>query len=228
MSVFTAVVFVGVTVGIYLLMKRIYLRWKTPWLSPIVTAGTVVVLSLLWLGIPYEAYMTGGRWIEGLLGPAVVAFAYPLYRQRELLKYHGLPILAGVLTGALVALIGSFSWAHLLGLDLRMIHTLIPQSVTTPVAMDLSRQWGGVPTLTAVLVILAGVVGAVGGPFLYKWLRVEHTLGQGIGFGSAAHGIGTSRAMEEGEAVGAVSTVAMTLAAVLTALLGPLLIRFIG
>ncbi|MDA8352402.1 MAG: LrgB family protein [Firmicutes bacterium] len=227
MSGWAAAGYAGLTVGSYLLLRRLYLRWKKPWLTPVLTAGVLVIAVLLLFQIPYDVYMKGGRWIDSLLGPAVVAFAYPLYRQRKLIRRYRFAIFGGVLIGTLVAMVGGWAWARLFGLDPHLAVTVIPQSVTTPVAMELSRQWGGLPALTAVLVILAGVVGAVGGPLLFQWLGVDHTLGRGIGFGSGAHGIGTSRALEDDEAVGAASTVAMTLAAVATAFIGPLLLHLV-
>lgn len=161
--------------------------------------------------------MVGGQWIDRLLGPAVVAFAYPMYRHRRLLRLFWLPLLSGVGIAVLMTLIMVTSWAKILKLQPLIFHTLLPESVTTPVAVDLSRELGGIPSLTAVMVVFAGMCGAVLGPWLYRWLGVNHPLARGIGLGSASHGIGTAQAFEEGEVVGAVSTVSMTLTALVTA-----------
>ncbi|SDX32631.1 TIGR00659 family protein [Marininema mesophilum] len=212
-----AVLYVGLTIGLYLLFRELYRRVKHPLLSPVATSGLVLILLLSNLDVPYSTYMAGGQWIDKLLGPAVVAFAYPMYYHRKLIRKNWVPLLGGVSMAVLVTFTVVFSWANFLGLQSKIFRTLLPESVTTPIAMDLSRQLGGIPSLTAIMVVFAGMCGAVLGPLLYRWIRVDHPLGRGVGFGSASHGVGTAQAMEEGEIVGAISTVSMTLTAMVTA-----------
>ncbi|GGE13189.1 hypothetical protein GCM10011571_13240 [Marinithermofilum abyssi] len=216
--------FVVMSAGVYVLMKELYRRYSTPLLLPVVTAGVVIMMVLSVFHIPYETYMQGGQWINQMLGPAVVALAYPLYRQRHLLRRYGAAVLGGACAGSLTALVGGMAMAEAAGADTKLIHTILPKSVTTPVAMDLSQQTGGIPSLTAAFVILAGVTGVLAGPYVFQCLRMQHEVGRGVGFGSASHAIGTSKALENGEKEGALSSVAMTVCAVLTALICPLLV----
>lgn len=207
------------TVAIYLMFQHLYRRKRQPWLTPVATTGATVILILSLCSIPYQTYMIGGVWIDRLLGPAVVALALPLYRNRRVLKRFFVPIVAGVSLGSATSIAGVWIWSHLLGLDTVLMNSLFPQAVTSPVAVVISQELGGLPSLTAAIVIIAGMVGAVIGPLLFRRLQLDDSISRGLGYGCAAHGIGTARAMEDGETTGAVSSVAMTLAAVVTAVL---------
>lgn len=181
---------------------------------------------LLLFDIPFDTYMIGGQWLDGLLGPAVVAMAIPLYNHRQIIKRYLIPILFSVIVGCLTALLSGYILAKGFGLDRRLLYTLLPKSVTTPVAIDLAKLAGGIPSLTALFVIVAGLIGAVFGPHFMKWCKITHYLGKGVGFGSASHAIGTSKALEIGEKEGTVSLVAMTLCAIFTSIFVPFLIKF--
>ncbi|MDR6227587.1 LrgB family protein [Desmospora profundinema] len=213
-----AAVIIG-TVTLYRLFQRLYRYKRHPVLTPVATAGGAVIGILLVFSIPYETYMIGGQWIDALLGPAVVALALPLYRNRQVLKRYFVPIVLGVVLAAGTAIANTWIWSRLLGWDPVWMRTLLPQSVTSPVAVEISRSLGGLPSLTAAVVILAGVIGAATGPLLFRWLTIDDAVARGMGYGCAAHGIGTARAMEDGEVTGAASSVAMTLAAVVTSVL---------
>lgn len=227
MSLLIAVFAIIGTIAAYNAMKILYIKFYTPFMVPIVTATVVIVCFLLAFHIPYQSYMTGGKWIVHLLGPAVVALAYPLYKQIETIKRFGIPIITGVFVGTFIGIVSGIELSLLFHIEAVTLYSLVPKSVTSPVAMDIAKVIGGNPTLAAVFVMVAGVLGAVFGPFLLKWIRVSHYIGRGIGFGTAAHGIGTSKALEMGEKEGAISSIAMTLSTIFASLLSPLLVRLL-
>jgi predicted murein hydrolase (TIGR00659 family) len=219
--------FVVFTVVVYYSMKALYVRLYTPLLVPIVTSTVVIVAVLLGLHISYKTYMAGGKWIAELLGPAVVALAFPLYHHRHMLKQLFWPIFNAVFVGAVVGITSGGALAYLFRLDKKLILSLMPKSVTSPVAMDVASLLGGIPTLAAVYVMIAGIFGAMFGPFLLKFFKISHFLGVGIGLGAASHGIGTAKALEIGKQEAAISSIAMTLSAVFAALLCPVMLLFL-
>lgn len=214
---------VGGTVIVYIAALKVYRRFHHPFTLPIFTATISIVLLLLITKIPYETYMAGGSWIEHLLGPAVVALAYPLYNQRRVLRKNLGIIFAGVMAGAVTGIFSGGYFTKWVGLEEHLIASILPKSVTTPIAMDIATTINGAPALTAVLVMIAGTGGAILSPYIYKWSRIEHSFARGIGLGSASHGIGTAKAVENSEEEGAASSVAMTLSAIIVAILIPLL-----
>ncbi|GGH88474.1 putative murein hydrolase (TIGR00659 family) [Pullulanibacillus pueri] len=213
-----------VTVIIYLLMTKLYRKFSFPLLLPILTSTAGIILLLTVLHFNYQAYMQGGHWINHLLGPAVVALAYPLYQEWTLIKKHLIPILCGVGMATLLAVFGMWGAASLLHIKRQLIMTLLPKSVTSPVALDVSQEIGGLPSLTVTFVMIAGITGAIFGPYIYRWLNIDHELGKGIGYGSASHAIGTSKALEDSATTGAVSSIAMILSAILTSIILPVMI----
>ncbi|MEH7384153.1 LrgB family protein [Bacillus sp. JJ1521] len=224
MNLAFAIASIVFTIVIFLSMTRLYKRNTHPLLVPIATTTFVTLIFLLIFSIPYETYMLGGKWIDELLGPAVVALAYPLYQNRKSLKEFFMPIIIGVFIGSTTGIATGIYFSKVLGIDPEIIHSMAPKSVTTPVAMDIASVTGGVPSLAAVYVMIAGISGAMFGPLLLKMVKVNHFVGVGLGFGTASHGIGTSRALEIGTNEGAISSIAMILSAVYTSIILPLLV----
>ncbi|TWT04431.1 LrgB family protein [Planococcus sp. CPCC 101016] len=217
----TAAFFAALTVVVYLLTNFLYLRYRKTLLNPVL-ASTAILASILVLGnIPYDTYMLGGSWIGTLLGPAVVALAIPLYKQRELLFTNLIPIISGIATGVVVGMTSGILFTQLFRFSNELILTVLPKSLTTPVAMQVASNLGGIPSLAAVFVMVAGFTGYIIGPLLLKWLHIDSPIGRGIGLGTSAHGMGTAKAFEYGQQETSMSSVAMTLSAVLGALLGP-------
>ena len=223
-EIIIALMIVLLNVVIFLLMTRLYRRYPTPFLIPVLTTSFCIVGLLLLFGIPYETYMIGGKYIDLLLGPAVVALAYPLYKQRDVLMKSLMPILSGVMVGSVVGMASGVLFAKLIGVKEVLIMTLLPKSVTTPVAMEISDVLGGTPSLTVVFVMIAGFTGVVIGPYIVKGFRMDDELSQGIALGSASHAIGTSKAFEYGLDAATVSSVAMALCAIIVSILGPLFV----
>lgn len=217
-----ALIMIGLTWLVFWGMSRLYKQFPHPLLLPIITSTVVLIVCLSITHIPYKTYMLGGIWINQLLGPAVVALGYPLYKSRKTIMEHFLPILAGVFSGTCFALLSVLCAAYLFGIKGTLLASLLPKSVTTPIAIAISTELGGDPALTVTFVMIAGIFGAMAGPFILRLFRVKDPLGRGIGYGSASHAIGTSKAIEEDALTGAVSSIAMILCGLLTSILLPI------
>lgn len=210
-----SITIVVLTVGMYLLMNRLYLKYSFAFLLPLLTTTIVIIVILSVFQLSYETYMIGGEWINHLLGPAVVALALPLYKQRKTLMGQLVPIVGGVVMGLVVGMVSGVLLAEVLGVSQNLILSIIPKSITTPVAIQVTTAIGGISSMTIVFVLLAGLTGAVLAPTIFKWFRVTSQLGRGMAFGSASHAIGTSKAKEFDELTVSISSVAMTLSAIL-------------
>jgi predicted murein hydrolase (TIGR00659 family) len=221
---FIAVFIIVATVALYLVMAKVYVRFSYPILIPVLTTTIFVILLLLAFHVSYDEYMIGGKWINSLLGPAVVALAYPLYKQREMLVKYSVPIIGGVFVGLFAGMISGLVFAEVFGVDRSLILSIIPKSITTPVAIQIATGLGGVPSMTVVFVMIAGFSGVILGPLLLKWIRIKSSLGKGIALGSASHALGTSKAFEYGELTVSMSSVSMTLSAVLGSVFGPIVV----
>jgi len=204
--------------------RKLNQKFPHPFTLPVLTSTIILVIGLLILRIPYETYFVGGRWIEAFLGPAVVALAYPLYQHRKILVDYTFPILIGTLLGSFLGVASGLLFGKWMGLDRLLLLSLLPKSVTSPIAMDVAASIGGSSTLAAVLVMVAGIGGAVMGHSLFRWVRIDHHLARGLGMGSASHAIGTARSMESDLREGAASTVAMVLSAIFTSVFTPIIV----
>jgi len=212
------------TLVAFQLGDSLYRRFAmNPLLNPVMLAVVMVVAVLLLTGTSYQDYFEGAQFVHFLLGPATVALAVPLYRQFDKVRRSGPAILASLLVGSLTAILSAVAVGVALGGARETLVSLAPKSVTAPVAMGISEQLGGLPSLTAVLVILTGILGAMIGPFILNLLRVRGGAARGLAIGTASHGIGTARALQESELAGAFSGLAMGLNALATAILLPLL-----
>jgi predicted murein hydrolase (TIGR00659 family) len=196
-----------------------------PLLNPVLLAVVLLVGLLSATGTSYPAYFEGAQFVHFLLGPATVALAIPLYRQFERVKRSALAIVTSIVTGSLTASVTAFGIVRLFGGGWETAISIAPKSVTAPVAMGISQQLGGLPSLTAVLVILTGILGAMLGPPVLNLLGVKDWSARGLAIGTASHGIGTARALQVNEIAGSFSGLAMGLNALATAILLPLLWR---
>jgi predicted murein hydrolase (TIGR00659 family) len=201
---------------------------RHPSLNPVLVAIVLAGGTLLMLGVDYEDYMAGGRYIALLLGPATVALALPLHYEAGLVRKAAGPILAGLLAGSAVSIVVAYWVTSGLGGDEALALSMAPKAATTPVSISLAESIGGIPALTAVFTIIAGVLGAVAGPALLSLLRFRDVRVRGLAIGAASHGIGTSRALEDHPTEGAFSGLAMGLNALATAILLPLLLLLVS
>lgn len=194
-----------------------------PLLNPVALSIAALVLLLSATHTPYQTYFDGAQFVHFLLGPATVALAVPLYAQMDKLKRLLLPLLGSLLVGALVAIGSAVGIAWLLGASESTIISMAPKSVTTPIAMGIAEKIGGLASLTAVLVVSTGIIGAVAAKYVLDALGITDHSVRGFAVGVAAHGIGTARAFQVSEEAGAFSGLAMGLNGLATALLFPLL-----
>ncbi len=195
----------------------------SPLVNPVLLAVLMVVGLLTVSGTDYRSYFDGAQFVHFLLGPATVALAVPLYKQLQVLKRSWAAIVVAIICGSLTAATSAVAIGWLLGASRQTLASLAPKSVTTPIAMGISEQLGGLPSLTAVLVILTGILGAMLGRWVLDAVRVRDWRARGIAVGTAAHGIGTARALQVNEVAGAFSGLAMGLNGLATAVLLPLL-----
>ena len=218
-----------VTVGIFWVCQQLYrVAGEFPLLNPVLVSVTAIVLLLLATGTPYDEYFDGAQFISFLLGPATVALAVPLAAEAATLKRLWLPIAVALTVGSATAIGSALAIGMALGVRGEMLLSMLPKSVTTPIAMGISDQIGGSPSLTAVFVILTGIVGAAVGIPLLKVLGLRDPVAKGFALGVASHGIGTARAFEHSSRAGAFSGLAMGLNGALTALLIPIVVWLFG
>ena len=211
------------TLAVYVLAQAAYQRLdQAPWANPVLWTVLALALLLTATGTPYPTYFSGAQFIHFLLGPAVVALAWPLWQRRAELRRRALPLLAAALAGGTVAAGSAVGLGWAIGLPQDVLASLAPKSVTAPVAMGIAAQLGGIPALAAVFAVLSGLVGAVSGKYLLDALRITEFEIRGFALGTASHGIGAARALQVHPAGGAYAALALGMQVLLAALLMPL------
>ena len=216
------------TLCAYLVAQRIFALCKASPLANPVAITVALIVGVLWLsGMSYERYFAGAQFVHFLLGPTTVALAVPLVRQLPRLRRALLPLGTALLAGCVTAIVSAVVVAVLLGATPELAYTLGPKSATSPIAMAVAERLGGIPALTAALVIGTGIFGAVFGTQLFQLLRVRSDAARGFALGLAAHGIGTARAFQVSPEMGAFAGLAMGLNGALTALLAPALVPLV-
>lgn len=218
----------AITFGFFFISKQI--QKKTGWviLNPILLAVAMLICFLKLSNVTYEKYQEAGYLVEFWLRPTVVALGVPLYLQLKMIKKQLLPIIMSQLAGCIVGLVSVTVVAKLLGATPEVIMSLAPKSVTTPIAMEVSSAIGGIPSLTAAVVIVVGLFGAIFGFKVLQVGRVHSPIAQGLSMGTATHAVGTSRAMEVSGKYGAYASLGLTLNGILTALLSPYIMQLLG
>lgn len=213
----------------YRFAYALYARSKfNPLVNPVAIAVAVLVLILVVTGTPYQTYFDGAQFVHFLLGPATVALAIPLYQQMAKLRRNWLAFLVGLLAGGAAAAATAMVIATLLGASPATVLSLAPKSVTMPIAMGISEKIGGLPSLTAVLVMATGILGAVMARGILNLMGVSDPSTRGFALGVTAHGIGTARAFQVSQEMGAFAGLAMGISGVLTAVLLPLALKLFG
>lgn len=217
----------GITLAVYQLAVIAYERTRWIFLQPVLFSMVVLVALLLLSGLDYGEYSASVSPLILLLGPSTVALAVPLYLNLRRIRQLLVPILVTLLVAGVFATVSGVLLAWLLGAERLVLMTLAPKSVTSPIAMLVADEIGGVAALAAVFVMITGVLGAMFGPALLDLCRVSHPAARGMAMGMTAHAVGTSRALQESEECGAFSALAMSLMGVATAVLLPLLVALI-
>ena len=218
----------ALTFGVFAMFKALQKRMGWVLLNPILLTIATLILYLKCADISYETYSEGGELISFWLKPAVVALGVPLYLQLEMIKKQWMPILLSQLVGCLVGVVSVVLIAKGLGATPDVICSLAPKSVTTPIAMEVSNATGGIPSLTAAMVVMVGLFGAVFGFRMLDMGRVKSPIAQGLSMGTASHAIGTSAAMEVSRNYGVYASLGLTLNGILTSILAPMVLRLMG
>ncbi len=214
------------TLVAYLAADHAAARLRTPLANPVLIAVILIGLVLVVTGTPYDRYFEGAQFVHFMLGPATVALALPLHENLPRLKRTFLPMIAALFAGSVTAIGTAVAVAWALGVRGETLLSVAPKSATAPVALGVAEQIGGLPSLTAVLVIITGIVGAVIATPLLNFCGIRDWRARGFAVGVAAHGIGTAHAFRVNSTAGAFSGIGMGLNAILTAILAPLLISF--
>ena len=219
----------ALTFIVFILAKIINRRTGLMLLNPILISVTILILFLWLTGIPYETYTAGGGYIEFWLKPAVVALGVPLYRQLSTIRKQLLPILAAELAGCVAGIISVVLIAQAMGATREVVLSLASKSVTTPIAMEVTAAVGGIPPLTAAVVVCVGIFGGMTGFRVMSMTRVKSPMARGLAMGTAAHALGTSAAIDTGgNRYGAWASLGLTLNGLFTALLAPTLLDLLG
>lgn len=211
----------GIVLCIFSFEIGLWINRKThsPLANPLMIAVVICIAVQQIFSIPLESFQQGGDIITMFLAPATAALSLSIYNQLDTLKKNLLPILAGTLTGSITSIGSVIGLCKLFGLDEELTASLIPKSVTTPIAMEVSRQHGGIVSITVAAVIVTGIFGAILAPVLIKLFRVKNPVEAGIAIGTCSHALGTSKALEIGETEGAMSGIAIGVAGIITVVL---------
>lgn len=219
---------IALTFIVFFLAKQLQKRTGLIILNPILMSMIVLILFLKTFDISYDTYYEGGQLIEFWLKPAVVALGVPLYLQLGSIKKQLIPILVSQLVGCVVGIISVVLIAKYMGASTPVIVSLASKSVTTPIAMEVTQALGGIPALTAAIVVCVGIFGALFGFRVLTWGKVGSPIAQGLSMGTASHAVGTSAAMEVSGKYGAFASLGLTLNGILTALLTPIVMDLLG
>ena len=218
----------ALTFIIYVASQLLQRRTGISMLNPILLSTVAIIVFLLVCDIDYGTYSKGGEFIDFWLKPAVVALGVPLYRQLESIKKQFLPILLAEVAGCIVGIASVVIVAQMLGASREVVMSLASKSVTTPIAIEVTQAIGGIPALTAAVVVCTGIFGGMTGFRMMKLSRVKSPIAQGLSMGTAAHAVGTSVAMETGYRYGAFSSLGLTINGLFTALLTPFILELRG
>lgn len=207
------------TVAAFYIGDRIAKKVKLPFANPLLIAMIICIAVMKLLNITYEDYMEGGQFISLFLVPVTAMLGLSVYRKRKILKEQFFPVVIGCLAGSALSMGSTVLLCRMLALNAEMLNSLLPKSVTTAIALDLSGQLGGLRSITMMGVIVCGIGGAILHPLIIRLLRLKDPIATGVAFGTASHAIGTARALEMGEVEGAVSGVSMGIAGICTVII---------
>lgn len=224
MNIFTDNIFFGLFISLvaFEIGLIIYKKTKFPLFNPLLIAIILVIGFLKIFDIDFDTYNKSGQFINMFLGPATIVLAVPLYKQFELLKKNFIPIIIGITVGSLVGILSIIAISVFFKLDRLITISLLSKSVTTPIGIEITNQLGGLTPVTVLAIILSGIVGAIVAPTVCKVFKITNPVAIGVGIGTASHAVGTSKAFELGETEGAMSSLSIGIAGVITVFLAPL------
>ena len=217
-ELFTTSAFAGVTLSLLSYMLGVYLkkRFKLALLNPLLISIVVTILVLLLGKVDYKTYNSGAQYLSWFLTPATVCLAIPLYEEFSLLKNNLKAVIVGIVSGVLTSLVTVFVLALIMGLSHTEYVTLLPKSITTAIGMGVSEELGGYVTITVAVIVITGVLGNILAEPICKLFKITEPIAKGIAIGSSSHAIGTAKAMEMGEIEGAMSSLSIAVAGILT------------
>ena len=212
---------IGVAISLLAYQLGVFLKNKTKKaiFNPLLISIALVIVLLLVLDIDYDSYNQSGKYLSYLLTPATVSLAIPLYQQLDMLKKNWLAVIIGITSGVLTSLISVLLMSMLIGLTHAEYITLLPKSITTAIGMGISEELGGYPTITVAVIIVTGIFGNIFAEFFCKLFRIKHPISKGLAIGTSSHAMGTSRAIEIGQIEGAMSSLSIVVAGLLTVVL---------
>lgn len=227
-TISSTLVWTTLTLAFYQVCHWIYLKNKRPaYLLPVAWAVAILSFILVFLGIPYREYFSSSQFLHLLLGPATVALAIPLYEQRMKIKAVFRPLLIALLAGSVTGIVSASGVALFFRCSSEIVISVAPKSVTTPIAIAISEKLGGAVSLTTMMVICTGMIGAIFGlPFL-RFFKFDDDQAVGFGMGMASHGVGTARAFQESQEMGAFSGLAIALNGLTTSILAPVILKIL-
>lgn len=219
MNEITAQPLFGITITVIAYLIAIQIHHKLRWIHPILTSSIIVIAILTVFRIPVANYEIGGEILKLVLGPATIALGVPIYKHRTLIYKHLRAISVAVTVGSICGIISAAGLMALMGGSKLLIHSVMPKSVSSPIAIELSRLVGGNSNITALFTVITGLIGAIGGGALLKRLGIRDVISLGIAMGTAAHGFGTAQSLQESELQGTLAGLAMGLSGVVTSIL---------
>ena len=224
MSFMAQSLYFGVVISLLTYWFGMWLKKRLGWavLNPILTSVAMVIVFLKALKVDYGVYNEGAKYISYLLTPATVCLAIPLYKQLELLKKNWMAVAAAILAGVAASAASIFALCLLFRMEHVYYVTLLPKSITTAIGMGVSEEAGGIVTITVVCIIVTGILGNIMGETVFKLLRLKNPIAKGLALGTSAHAVGTAKALEMGEIEGAMSSLSVAVAGLLTVLAVPL------
>lgn len=217
--------FFGILLSLLAFEIALWIQKKTKLLilNPLLISIVLVIVFLLLTDIDVEVYQQGGSIINMFLGPVTVVLAVPLYKQLQSLKNYMMPILLGVLIGSLAGMLSILLCAMLMQFEPQIIASLLPKSVTTPIGIEISAQLGGIPSITVLNILVTGILGTILAEFVFRIFRIHDPIARGIAIGTSSHAVGTSKALQLGHVEGAMSSLAIGVAGLMTVFIAPLL-----
>lgn len=216
-----------ITLVSYLIGKLMSKKFKLPIFNPLLIGIILCILFMSLFNISYDEYRVGGDFVYFLIGPATVVLVVPLYKNINILMKNLIPVLVGIFIGSITAIVSVLILANLFNLDQQLKITLLPQSITTAIALPMAEMLGGIGAITAVAVSGRGVLGVVIAPTIFRIFNIKDPVAKGVAIGTTSHAAGTSKAIELGEVEGSISGLSIAIAGVITAIIIPLIINFV-
>lgn len=211
-----------ITIGAYLAGLMVKKKLRLAIFNPLLIAILIVMLVLVATGVDYDAYQQGGQFVSGLLTPATVCLAIPLYKQLHMLKKHGMAVAVGITSGVITSAVCVFLLCKVFGLGHEHYVTLLPKSITTAIGMGVSEEAGGIVTLTVMSIVVTGIIGNMCAEAICRLVRITHPVAKGLAIGTSSHALGTAKALELGEIEGAMSSLSIAVAGLMTVVVVPM------